>query len=219
MCKFLYFSFSVVYGYWVAYDSYFLPPSLGGKGDIDKMWTDFPYQGIETFPYIRGYLMIQLGYHLQSFIVHVCSKPRNDFMEMLLHHSLAVWLIALAYFMNYVIASHLVLFTHDLPDLFVYLTRTLMDTNQKKLTIFSYGSIMISWFYMRLYIFPVDIMRVSAYSNPIRDKMYGLPIMEAMVYVLLVMHVYWFILLAKMGWRFASTGVGVDTMKDLKEEN
>lgn len=214
--KTLYFTFAFVFGYWVAKDSYFLPPYLGGKGDVNMTWNDFPFQSIETFPYIREYILIQLGYHTQSFIVHIFSKPRNDFMEMLLHHSMTVCLVSLSYLMNYQNISHLILYTHDLSDLFVCLSRTLMDTKHKKFTFVSYIAIMISWFYMRLFIFPLDLIRVGAYEGPIHE-IYGLPVMSAMVHVLLILHIYWYILLIKMGLRFMKTGVPVDTQKKLTE--
>ncbi|CAG9330162.1 unnamed protein product [Blepharisma stoltei] len=217
--KALYFTFSVVFGYWVAKDSYFLSWKLGGKGDVNLMWTDFPFQSTETFPYIREYLMIQLGYHTQSFIVHILSKPRNDFMEMLLHHSLTICLLTSGYLMNYVVMSHLVLFVHDIPDLFVYLTRIFMDTKHKNITFLSYIGIMISWAYLRLYIYPFDLIRMgSFYDNPVSHEIYGMGILSGMVHVLLLMHIYWYVLLVKMGFKFVMTGVPADTQKKLNEE-
>jgi len=215
--KTIYFTFSFTLGYWVAKDSFFLPASLGGKGDVNLVWADFPYQSFETFPYIREYLMIQLGYHAQSFIVHILSKPRNDFMEMLLHHSMTVCLVSLAYLMNYVAISHLILFTHDLSDIFVCLTRTVMDTKiNKAISFASYISIMVTWFYMRLWIFPLDLLRMGAYECPL-EEVYGLGVLAGMAHVLLVLHVYWYILMIKMGVRFVKSGVPVDDMKKLSE--
>mmetsp|Transcript_6283 Transcript_6283/g.6169 ORF Transcript_6283/g.6169 Transcript_6283/m.6169 type:complete len:143 (-) Transcript_6283:18-446(-) len=140
-------------------------------------------------------------------------------MEMLLHHSMTVWLVTSAYMMNCVVVSHLVLYTHDLSDLFVCLTRTLMDTRHKYITFVSYIGIMITWAYMRLYIFPFDLMRVgSYYGNPVAHEVYGLGILSAMVHVLLVLHIYWYILLIKMGFKFIKSGDPVDTQRKLNEE-
>ena len=208
-----YFVFAFVFGYIVAKDSYFLPTSLGGKGEARLMFKDFPYQSTEGFPLIREYLLVQLGYHTHSFIVHVFSKPRNDFIEMLLHHSMTVFLISLAYLMNYVTTSLLVLFSHDLSDILVYGIRMFVDTNKTKVTFAIYILLVMSWAYTRLFIFPTEIIYWATYQANV--EIYGLWVMGAMLHFLLVLHIYWFCLLIKMGVKFIKKGRPQDTQHDL----
>lgn len=214
-----YFVFSVCFAYYVAKDSYFLPKSLGGKGYVKQMFRDFPYQGTEEFPLIREYLMVQLAYHTNSFIVHILSKPRNDFIEMLLHHSMTVFLIGLAYYMNYVTMSLLVLFTHDISDMFVYLTRVFVDTDFKKATLASYTLLMVSWAYTRLIVFPVELIATATYFNPVYEEIHGMWLLGGMLHFLLVLHFYWFYLLIKMGMRFATKGKVQDIQHKITSSN
>lgn len=216
--KGVYFTFAVGFAYYIAKDSYFMPTSLGGNGIVDDVFRDTPYFSHEGIFYIREYFVIQLGYHLHSLIVHVAGKIRNDFMEMLLHHSITVMLVSLAYLMNYLPMSLLILYSHDISDAFVSYTRFFVDTDFKKLTFLSYMLLMISWFYTRLIVFPFDFIRVSCYTNPMMHEMYGIGILGAMVHVLVILHWYWFILLLKMGFRFIKTKDPVDTQQDLSKK-
>lgn len=196
-----YFTFSFIVGYYVAKDSFFLNWKLGGAGDVDLMFQDFPYQSTATFPYIRPYLMMQLGYHLFSLVSHLSHKPKSDFMEMLLHHTMTVLLVALAYFMNYVTMSHLVLFTHDFGDIFCYLSKLFVDTKYKSVAVALAPGILFSWGYMRLYVFPTDLIRVAVYENPKYEEIYGITVLGGMLHFLLCLHVYWYLLFLKMVWR------------------
>ena len=199
--KSVYFTFAFILGYYVAKDAFFLNWKLGGSGNVDLMFLDFPYQPTLSFPYIRPYIMIQLGYHLFSLISHLSSKPRNDFMEMLLHHTMTVLLISLAYFMNYTAMSHLVLFTHDFGDIFCYFSKLFVDTKYKSVAIALAPGILFSWGYMRLYVFPVDLIRVAVYENPKYEEIYGITVLGGMLHFLLCLHVYWYLLFLKMVWR------------------
>lgn len=210
-----YFTFAVCFGYYIAKDSYFMPLSLGGHGNIDKVFDDTPYFNKENVPYLREYFMLQLGYHMHSLIVHVTSKIRNDFMEMLLHHTLTVMLVSLAYLMNYLPMSLLILYSHDISDAFVSFSRALVDTNMNKLAFCCYLCLMITWVYTRLIIFPFDLIRMSCYTNPMIHEMYGIGILGAMVHVLVILHIYWFILLVKMGIKFIQTSTPTDMQQDL----
>jgi TLC domain len=200
--KAFYFTFSVFFAYFIAKDSFFLPPCLGGSGRVEDSFKDTPYFDADGLEYLGLYLMIQLGYHFHSLLVHISSEIRNDFMEMLLHHSITVALLFLAYFMNYWPMSLLVLYTHDISDAFVCYTKVFIDTKMKLTTgIFSL-CLIVSWAYTRLYVYPFKLMRYGVYENPWIHEVYGIGIMGTMVHVLLVLHVYWFILLIKMALRF-----------------
>jgi hypothetical protein len=193
-----YFTFAFLGGYLIAKDAFFLNWKLGGSGSIDLMFQDFPYQSTASFPLVRPYLMVQLGYHLFSLISHLSSTPKNDFMEMLLHHTMTVFLITLAYFMNYVAMSHLVLFTHDAGDVFCYFSKLFVDTKYKVITILLAPGVLVSWGYMRLYIFPFDLIRAACYDNPKAEEIYGVTVLGGMLHFLLCLHVYWYLLFIKM---------------------
>ena len=83
--KFLYYSASVVCGYLILKDSAFLPPQLGGKGAIENIWVNYPYQ--KQHPYFLEFSLIQMGYILEDTVHFLFFKERtSDYFEMSLHH-------------------------------------------------------------------------------------------------------------------------------------
>lgn len=113
---------------------------------------------------------------------------------MLLHHSVTVFLTSLAYFMNYVTISHLILLVHDMTDIFLAFGRAFADTIYKKVPIFAFLFTLVAWFYYRLYFYPTRLIWIACYANPKIDEIYGLEVLGLMTHVLLVLHVYWFYL-------------------------
>ncbi|CAG9335704.1 unnamed protein product [Blepharisma stoltei] len=204
--KGIYFMFSFGFGYYIAKDLDFFPPALGGKGSANYMFDGYPYQ--EKQPLLREYLMIQLGYHLKSLVIHLWSKPRNDFMEMLLHHFMTVFLISLAYMMNYVNMSILVLYTHDFADIFGCFVQTFVDTDRVYCTLTSYILLLITWFYTRIWVFPNELIRAACYEST--TEIHGLWLLGGMLHFLLVLHVYWYYLFLKMGYKFLKTSHAED---------
>ena len=218
MYKACYFTFAVSFAYYIGKDSYFMPQSLGGSGNVEYTFKDTPYFNSEGIFYLKEYFMMQLGYHFHSLIIQVTGKIRSDFMEMLLHHSLTVMLVSLAYLMNYLPISLLILYCHDISDAFICFTRVFVDTSCKWVTFGSYLCVLISWCYTRLIIFPFDLIRVSCYDNPMIHEVYGIGILGAMVHILVILHIYWFILLINMGIKFIQTSTTTDTQQDLSSE-
>lgn len=197
-----YFLMASAFGWFVSKDAYFLPIEIGGKGDSSLMFKDFPYQPYDSYPLIRVYITIQLGYHLHSLMTHLLHLPGKQYMELLLHHILTVFLIGLAYFMNYVNISLLVLYTHDIGDYFLNYARVLIETKYKTLGAVMCIMVLLSWGYMRLYIFPVYLIRNAIYENPAHEEIYGMFVLGSMLHVLLLLHIFWYIQLAKFALRF-----------------
>jgi ceramide synthetase len=210
-----YFTFASVFAYLISKDSFFMPASLGGSGDVEKTFEGYPYFDKSGLRYMKEYFMVQLGYHFSSFLLLFVGKMRNDFMEMLLHHSITVFLLSLAYLMNYWPISLMILFTHDVSDAFVCFTRVFADTSYSKVVLVCYIMLMVSWVYTRLIIFPFDLIRISCYQNPKIEEIYGIGILGSMAHALIFLHIYWFILLCQMGYKFIFHKVQNDTQNDL----
>ena len=136
-------------------------------------------------------------------------------MEMLLHHVMTVFLIGCSYMMNYMNVSLVILFCHDVSDFTGYISKTLVDTNFGKLVFTSYLVLMIAWAYTRLYVFPTQLIFYATYGNDHYDEIHGMGILGAMLHVLAILHVYWYLLLIKIGLKFISTGEQKDMQRDL----
>ncbi len=123
--------------------------------------------------------------------------------------------------MNYVRIGTLVLFIHDVGDIFVNLTKALVDTYYTKCTAVSWFLLTNVWAITRLYIFPawviqstckwncrlVDFLVVFEGIQLVNEEHHhGYYFFNFMLMVLLMLHVYWFGLLVKFGVRMVKYG-------------
>lgn len=90
------------YGYSTLKDETWLPPQLGGHGDVATAWNGWPYSVISDS--VKRYYLLELSYHAHSLVFHVITVKRNDFVEMTLHHTCAVLLVIFSYFANWSVA-------------------------------------------------------------------------------------------------------------------
>lgn len=68
----IYFTIATYYGYVVMKDTIDLPPSLGGTGDINNWFVDYPYR--ETSIDVKTYQVFTMGYHVSNTILILCEK-------------------------------------------------------------------------------------------------------------------------------------------------
>jgi ceramide synthetase len=120
------------------------PASLGGRA------TEGVWDGLGTTtapPGVEFYVMAQLAYAWHSLVFHAfLTHRRNDFWEMMLHHVVTVLLISTSWLSGLYRVGALVLFCHDVPDFFVYLTKTLVDTRLPlAVTLTGYFGMVSSW--------------------------------------------------------------------------
>ncbi|KAE9004213.1 hypothetical protein PR003_g17755 [Phytophthora rubi] len=209
--KFLYFVFITVVGFKVMQHEPWFPPSLGGKGEVVKTFevlSDAPSSAL------KYYFMVQLGYHLHSLLFMVFFSPiRNDFIEMLLHHVATIILIGGSYLANYTAFGALVVFTHDIGDVTGYGIKAIVDTGNTPLVVFMYVVLLVSWAYTRLFVFPCHLIYSSMIELPQKHPdIVGAFVhpMNAMLCMLVVLHVYWYFLFLVMGYALVNKGVAED---------
>lgn len=143
-----------------------------------------------------------------------------DFWEMLLHHIVSCTLVSFSYFLNYVRIGSLVLLLHGATDVFIYLSKALVDTQYIRLTVMSYFTLIAAYAWFRIYVFPVAVMR-SAWVESIEElqakspEIVGWGFLNFALCTLLVLHMYWFGLIVKIGLFFRQTGQAKDLQSNL----
>lgn len=184
-------------------------PAMGGNGNIVAAFVGYPFQ--TQMPWIKEYYLINMAYHTHSLLFHLTSKRRNDFMEMLLHHIVAIILISFSYLLNFVRGGALVMFLHDFADIPAYLVKSSVDSSYKYFTLTVYLSLLAMWGYARLYVLPFEIIIPVLSGHPAivealsRDGNF-LPFFIFMLLVLQVMHILWYGLFIQMGLNFLKSG-------------
>lgn len=143
--------------YYILKDSEFLPWSIFGKGDILKI-IDEKFPKIELLPHVKLMYLLQIGYHLYSFIYQVLMKRKDKkYLEFVLHHGLTIFLMAFSYCTHYINLGTLVLMIHDCSDALLSLARALgyLNARNTKISSIVYVVAIIMWIYTRLFVFPV----------------------------------------------------------------
>lgn len=82
------------------------------------------------------------------------GRKKYDFSENLLHHIVSVTLVSISYFLNFHSLSSIMLIT-DCTDIFVALFKLTIDVRGDVLAGVGYFSMLFSWFYLRLLVFPM----------------------------------------------------------------
>ena len=114
--KGFYFVIATVWGYIVMKDSNFLPTSLLGVGDFRRAFDNYPQV---SWPRgLKGYYLGTMGYHLHMLLHHVMDHVRHDYVEMMLHHIVTMFLYGFSFMMNMTLAGAVVMYLHDIADVF-----------------------------------------------------------------------------------------------------
>lgn len=113
--KAIYFGTVTVWGYMVLKDQYYMPVSMGGTGDFRRTHDEFPYA--QHLQGLKEYILIPMGYHLGSLVMHFVGPRKNDFVEMGLHHLVALYLFGGCYLTNIWEIGAVIAFVHDVADM------------------------------------------------------------------------------------------------------
>eukprot|EP01102_Stenamoeba_stenopodia_P022698 TRINITY_DN9552_c0_g1_i1.p1 TRINITY_DN9552_c0_g1~~TRINITY_DN9552_c0_g1_i1.p1 ORF type:complete len:373 (+),score=68.41 TRINITY_DN9552_c0_g1_i1:136-1254(+) len=216
------FNFFVIFsylGYLFLRGKEWVPPSLFGaeNGSIENCFTGYPFG--EQVPWLREYYLVSLAYHGHSLLFHLLTKRRNDFLEMLLHHVMAVALILFSYFINYGKGGALVIFVHDIADVPGYAVKSATDTKSTLATLITYFSLLAVWGYFRLYVYPFQIIQGFLIHTAKLQDNHGIPFLIGMLCALQMMHILWYALFIQMGLTFFMTGKAEDIQQKIVVNN
>ena len=82
---------------------------------------------------------------------------------MLIHHIITLILIIGSYHTNLIRAGLYVMYLHDINDVFLQLSKTLVYLNfEDKITNCTFGIFIVSWIYTRLYLYGVLVYDMGA---------------------------------------------------------
>jgi len=79
---------------------------------------------------------------------------RNDFVEMMLHHIITLFLYGFSYLANLTDAGAVIMFLHDWADCPTSFVRCFTETTLTPITLVSAAGMVTVWGYTRLYVLP-----------------------------------------------------------------
>ena len=196
-------------GYCILKDLNYYPKSLLGNGWLPNMFIKgYPNSFyLEKPPLFDFYYMFCLSYFSCDLIwLLFISAHQTDFINMLLHHICTISLIIFSYLVNYSNVGSIVLILHFITDIFVHLTRFLIQTDAPEIFKNASGlALVFSFLYIRIYVLG-DIIYVLYHYITWKGVIdWFLIIFLSIIYL---MHINWAILLVqKMFALFMGTSI------------
>eukprot|EP00435_Cladocopium_sp_Y103_P003129 s62_g1.t1 len=124
-------------------DEPWLPRLLGGRGATKACWTNYPFQEVSAD--LRRFYLTAVGYHCSEVVLLLLEVRHPDFWEMMLHHLVTCCLVLFSFGLNYLRVGSLVLLLHGITDIFINLSKALVDTSNTRLIVASYFALLVSY--------------------------------------------------------------------------
>lgn len=193
--KGLFYIYAASFGYYMLKDSYILPSILGGSGSFREHFRNYPYW--DHPPHYTTFYMSCLGFFFYELVAHIVEEDwsKGNFMEMLLHHFVTIYLMLFSFFGNYFIGAP-VLLIHNSSDILVCICRALNETKYNKIAGVIFLAAFGTWVYMRCFVYPTLIYQAIFDTDFTGIMPYSLRFLFGLLLsVLQVLHVYWSMLM------------------------
>jgi very-long-chain ceramide synthase len=107
---------------------------------------------------------LQISHYLLELLYFFYRDiKRKDDKEMLIHHIITLILIIGSYHTNLIRAGLYVMYLHDINDIFLQLSKTLVYHNvNENITNSTFGIFIVSWIYTRLYLYGILVYDMGA---------------------------------------------------------
>ena len=134
----------------------------------ETSWVPHPFEQRGKFRTdLQVFYIAQLAVWMYTCFVHrFVDERRKDYFVMYLHHIVTIALVGLSWAVGYMRVGILVLFVHDMSDIFVDLLKMVNYLKLENRRGFfaseiAYIVCVLSWMYFRLYQFPFRVVRGS----------------------------------------------------------
>jgi len=193
--------------------------------DTKEYFRGWPNQEF-TLP-LKLYYMCQCGFYTYSIAALLTWETRRkDFSVMMSHHVITVALIGCSYITRLFRIGSITLALHDASDVFMEAAKVFKYSEKELGASVFFGFFAISWLILRLIFFPFWVINATSYdlikfldlSKAYHTLLYYA--FNTMLLMLLVFHIYWWVLICAMVWRLLKNRgkVGEDIRSDSEDD-
>lgn len=198
--------------------------------DPAATFRNWPVKRDEPIPSDVYWLYVSvLGFYIQALFACLCvDEKRKDTEVMVLHHVCTIFLISFSLGMRFWAIGCLVLFCHDICDIFLDLSKIFLYIQNRSncskacsvmceiFKTMGFITFVLSWIVFRFHLYPRKAIYAVAYhSTVVLDG--GPPVYLFYNFLLIsiqLMHIYWFYFILKLLVRIA---VGDKSLTDNRE--
>ena len=187
--------------------------------NIKNCWTHV-LEGQTRSLVVSGYYIFELSYYLSElFCMSWLETKRKDHVIMYIHHLTTITLLAISYVYGFHRIGILVLFCHNINDIFLEAAKICNYLGLEMLSNINFGLLILTWILSRLYFLPFYVVKSAYYdtyelalNNPSYFPIYYIG--NCCLAMLCAMHVYWFILICKIAYNAIKNGAPEDERED-----
>jgi len=209
--KSVYYTVSLAFGLWLVHNGDYWPNTM-------NCWTNYPNFATG---YDRYYYLFELGFYVHSLIVHFLFEiRRSDYYILFLHHVVTIGLVWFSYVVGYWKIGILVLVLHDCADVPLETAKAFNELGYEKTATTGFVILIITWLATRLSTYPYKLLYSSWYESHLEIPPDVMPFHDSLNYalfILQIMHVYWFFLIVRTAIR-TLTGNHLHDVRDREKE-
>mmetsp|Transcript_27930 Transcript_27930/g.72276 ORF Transcript_27930/g.72276 Transcript_27930/m.72276 type:complete len:242 (-) Transcript_27930:87-812(-) len=183
------------------------------------------WQTHEFDAWMRLYYQVELAFWITCLVYHGFQSIQKDFLEMLLHHLVTIYLILVSGIVGFTRCGICVLVFHDIADVFLYSAKAADKAGVKPRVVVDvlFGLFVVAFFVGRMIMYPGYVV-VPAYIYAVsQEYWFAMPQFKDVKYsmklgdpgtlclpiamtILLGVHCYWWALICKMIWKTVQNG-------------
>ncbi|XP_062315069.1 ceramide synthase 5-like [Osmerus eperlanus] len=187
--------------------------------DTRQCWYNYPFQTLSPGQY--NYYMAELAFYWSLMLSQFTDIKRKDFLIMLIHHLATITLITFSYANNMLRAGTLVMCVHDASDILLEAAKLANYAKYQRLCDGLFVLFSIIFFITRLVIYPFWVVySVFVESWVIIGPYQSWWLLNGLLLVLQVLHVFWFYLIARIAIKALFKGkVSKDDRSDIESSS
>ncbi|KAG0142312.1 hypothetical protein CROQUDRAFT_662675 [Cronartium quercuum f. sp. fusiforme G11] len=193
-----------------------------------EFWKSYPHYRME--PSVKTYYLLQFSYWLQQMLLLSLriEKPRSDFVELVIHHFVTLWLVGWSYVTNLTMIGTAIFVSMDISDTFLGISKCINYTKYQHTSEFSFAIFLCIWTYFRhyqnlrilysvYYEFDTEVPLEARRWVP-KDEVYLVGWMKWQIFgpimMLQFLNLFWYFLI----WRIVFRMIWVGNVVDVREE-
>ncbi|XP_063044050.1 ceramide synthase 2 [Engraulis encrasicolus] len=185
--------------------------------DTRQMWVGYPKQSMLESQY--WYYMLEMGFYCSLLLRITFDVKRKDFKEQVIHHLATLILLSFSWCANYIRVGTLVMLVHDASDVLLESAKLFNYAKWETTCNSIFVVFAIVFLVTRLIIFPFWIIHCTwVYPLNHYPAFFGYYFFNAMLVVLLLLHMFWAYLILRMVKKFLFGSLTKDERSDNEED-
>ncbi|XP_038126755.1 ceramide synthase 2 isoform X2 [Cyprinodon tularosa] len=182
-----------------------------------EVWTGYPKQSMLESQY--WYYILEMSFYCCLLCSVAFDVKRKDFKEQIIHHLATLVLLSFSWCSNFIRIGTLVMLIHDASDVLLESAKLFNYAKWEKTSHGLFIVFAIVFFVTRLIIFPFWLIHCTwVYPVYYYPAFFGYYFFNAMLVVLLFLHIFWAYLILRMIRKFLFGTLTGDVRSDNEEE-